>query len=354
VIDFSSEIHANTFNAWCIFQDDLYFSLANGLGRYSASGVVSSVSPEVGLLEQVAQRGAWTALVGTLGQMYAVVQGTADDWTQYISYAGSGWHVIATSDRQGDQCKTLFVDSGLYSDLPRVWTSSGPIITSFVQPTWTTRRWTYAEGTVGSEVRFWQKTTTTLGAASGRLYTSWLDAGLQNIVKNWVTIDFVGANLGANHYLTAYYRDEESDTWTTLGTVTTEPVQTLSFPTGTTSRKLQLRIDFTSTFNYESPQLLGYAMRYVALPDVHKRYQLQLVCANDVMLYNGGREQRTASQMWNDLCTARELKSSLTFIDVWGGSHTVHATQVTAQLDPHLEANGVAAMIAMVGLLEAT
>lgn len=357
VLDFSSEIHSNTFNAFCIFQDDLYFSLANGLARYSASGVISSVSPEVGLLEQTAQRGMFTALTGTLGQLYAVMQGNAEDWTQYLSYAGSGWHIIATSDRLGDQCKAMFVDSGTYSELPRVWTSSGPTICSFIQPTWTTRRWTYATGAATSEVRFWHKDTTVLGANSGRLYSSWIDANLQNIVKNWVSIDIVSANLHAtNQYITVYYRDDEEDSWTSLGNVTTEPVQQLTFTAGTTSRKLQLRFDLTSLLAYESPHFLGYALRYVPLPDVHERYQLQLLLAPDTLLHNGAKESRTAKTQYDALVTARDTKSTITFVDIWGTSHTVHMNQLNAQLFDFMEINDTTigpGFIAMVGLIEA-
>lgn len=355
LLDFSGEIHENTFSTWAVFQDDLYFPLANGLARYSSSNVLSSVSPEVGLLEQAQQRGRFVALTGTLGQLYAVFESGESDWTQVLAYTGSGWHGLATTDRTGDPGKALLVDSGVFSDSPRIWLSSHCIVTSFVQPTWTTRRWTYSDRTSASEVQFFTRDSSTLAEITGRLYTSWIDGDLLNVPKYWAEVDVVGANLSASvRYLAVYYRTEETADFTLLSTVTTEPVQTVTI--AQSSRKLQLRFDFISTQSYDSPQMLGYALRYTARPDVQERFQFQVLIANGLRLHNGAVDLRTAATQWSDLKSARQAQTAVTLVDEDGTSYSVHLDQLGRQRQVGVRVNDTrydVAWIATVGATEA-
>ena len=355
LLDFSGEIHENTFATWAVFQDDLYFPLANGLARYSSANVLSSVSPEVGLLEQAQQRGRFVALTGTLGQLYALFESSESDWTQVLAYTGSGWHGLATTDRTGDPGKALLVDSGVFSDSPRIWLSSHCVISSFVQPTWTTRRWTYSDRTSSSEVQFFARDSSTLAELAGRLYTSWIDGDLLNVPKYWAEVDVVGANLSASvRYLAVYYRTEETADFTLLANVTTEPVQTVTI--GVSSRKLQLRFDFISTQSYDSPQMLGYALRYTARPDVQERFQFQVLIADDLRLHNGAVDTRTARQQWAALKAARQAQTAVTLLDELGDSYSVHLDQLGKQRQVGVRVNDTTyqvAWIATVGANEA-
>ena len=354
-MDFSGEIHENTFSAWAVFQDDLYFPLANGLARYSSSNVLSSVSPEVGLLEQAQQRGRFSALTGTLGQLYALFESSESDWSQVLAYTGTGWHGLATTDRTGDPGKALLVDSGVFSDSPRIWLSSHCIVSSFVQPTWTTRRWTYSDRTSASEVQFFTRDSSTLAEVTGRLYTSWIDGDLLNVPKYWAEVDVVGANLSTSvRYLAVYYRTEETADFTLLTNVTTEPVQTVTI--GVSSRKLQLRFDFISTQSYDSPQMLGYALRYTARPDVQERFQFQVVLAKGLRLHNGAVDLRSLATQKSDLKAARQAQTAVTLIDEEGTSYSVHLDQLGFQRQTAVRVNDSeydVAWIATVGATEA-
>jgi len=355
LLDFSGEIHENTFSAWAVFQDDLYFPLANGLARYSSSNVLSSVSPEVGLLEQAQQRGRFSALTGTLGQLYALFESSESDWSQVLAYTGTGWHGLATTDRTGDPGKALLVDSGVFSDSPRIWLSSHCIVSSFVQPTWTTRRWTYSDRTSASEVQFFTRDSSTLAEVTGRLYTSWIDGDLLNVPKYWAEVDVVGANLSTSvRYLAVYYRTEETADFTLLTNVTTEPVQTVTI--GVSSRKLQLRFDFISTQSYDSPQMLGYALRYTARPDVQERFQFQVVLAKGLRLHNGAVDLRSLATQKSDLKAARQAQTAVTLIDEEGTSYSVHLDQLGFQRQTAVRVNDSeydVAWIATVGATEA-
>jgi len=247
------------------------------------------------------------------------------------------------------------VDSGVFSDSPRIWLSSHCIVTSFVQPTWTTRRWTYSDRTSSSEVQFFTRDSSTLAELTGRLYTSWIDGDLLNVPKYWADVDVVGANLSASvRYLAVYYRTEETADFTLLSTVTTEPVQTVTI--GQSSRKLQLRFDFISTQAYDSPQMLGYALRYTARPDVQERFQFQVLLANGLRLHNGAVDLRPLATQWADLKTARQAQTAVTLVDEEGTSYSVHLDQLGKQRQVGVRVNDTrydVAWIATVGATEA-
>jgi hypothetical protein len=340
LLSLDSEIHPNNFNAWAVWQDDLYFSLASGVARYTSSNVVSSVTPDSSLLEQERKRGEFRAFVSTLTFMYAVYESDVGDWSQVMAYNGN-WHSIATSDRTGDMMRALYVDSGIYSDLPRIWTNSGLTLTSFIQPTWSSRRWTFAEDTSSSPVSFFDRAAGNwLDEARGRLYTSWIDGNLQNIIKDWVDLDVIVSNIDSDQYfVSVYYRFDEDDSWTSLGDAKTEPVTNLEFSTDTTGRKIQLRFDFFTNESYNTPQLLGYSLRYIPRPDTKQMFNVQVLIADDLELHNRTKETRSVSTLWSDLVAAREADEAVTFIDPLGTSYNVHVNALARQLVRRREVN---------------
>lgn len=356
VIDLSSEIHENNFKAWTIFRGDLYFSLAHGLAQYTSSNVLTTAAPDASLLTQAQKRGKYTALVGTLGQMYAIYESSVEDWSQILAFTGTGWHSLATLDRCGDIARTLYVDSSLFSDIPRVWTTSHCVITSFTQPTWSLRRWTFATDSPASVVKFFDHSSATWSEKEGRLYTSWIDADLKNITKDWIDLDVVASNLDAEFYIKVYYRSDENDAFTLLGTVNTMPVATLSFPSSTTGRKLQLRFDLYTNESYNSPVLEGYALRYVPRPEPKLYFTVQVLLADNLQLLNGAPETRSVRQQWVDLEDARKADETVTFISSAGISYTVHVDQITFQRAGTMYFNEdryANAYVAVIGMREA-
>lgn len=340
ILSLESEIHKNNFKAWCIWQEDLYFSLASGVARYTSSNVISSVTPDSSLLEQEQNRGEFKAFVPTLTYLYAFYEASAEDWSQVMCYNGN-WHSLATSDRTGDLGRAMYVDSGIYSDLPRIWTSSHCNVTSFIQPTWTDRRWTFAEDTSASPIEFFDRAAGNwLDEARGRLYTSWIDGNLQNITKDWVDLDVVCSNIdSAEYFISVYYREDEDDSFTKLGDVKTEPLTELSFPSSTYGLKLQLRFDFYTNETYNTPQLLGYSLRYIPRPDTKQVFQCQLVIADNMELHNQTKETKSLSTLWTNLKTARDADEAIAFVDPMGDSHDVHVTTLARQLLERKEIN---------------
>ena len=330
LLDLTSEAHPNNWAGWAIWQDDLFFSLANGVARFSSSNVIGSVTPDASLLTQAQTRGKFTAMAATLNQLYVAYESDVDDWSQVLAY-GNGWHSLLTSDRTGDPVRALGVDSGLYNGYPRLWLSWHSVVASAAMPTWSLRRWTFATGDASSPIQFFARSSTVLDDCDGRLYTSWFDGGLTTIPKKWLDLEVLAANLDANTTITVYYRAEEGDAWTSLGACTTDST-TLTFPTAFAGRRVQLRFDLHTEAAYLTPHLLGYALRYIARPDTKERFQIQVKLAEGMELHNGAEEQRTMAEQWQDLKDARESTASIAYVDIEGVSTLVNIEQLSRQL----------------------
>ncbi len=355
VIDLSGQVHENNFRCWEIWQGDLYFSVANGLARYTTSGVLSSVSAQGGLLVQASLRDRFVALHATLTQLYAVLESGVDDWTSIMVYTGQGWHSLATSGRTGDLGGALFVDSGLYDDLPRIWTSFHGLVTSFAQPTWSLRRWTFSDGTSSSPVEYFDRTPGSyMSECEGQLYSSWISGGLKTIQKQWNDLTVLASNLSASYYIKVYYRLTEDGSWTSLGTIQTEPMQKLTFPAATLSRRLQLRFDLYTTESQNSPLLWAYSVRYLPRPTVKQRFQMTLQIGENIELANGAREQKSLATQWTNLVTARSAESAIALVDPEGNSTQVNIEQLFRQRLPSQDvAEGQAAYSVTVVAVEA-
>ena len=152
-------------------------------------------------------------------------------------------------------------------------------------------------------------------------------------------IDVVADNLDTEYFISVYYRFDESEAFVKLGDVTTEPVTSLTFPTSTADYKIQLRFDFYTNESYNTPQLLGYSLRYVPRPDTTQVFQIQLVLADRLLLHNGAIESRSVSQQWSDLKAARDADEAITFVDMLGDSYTAHVTNLARQISTRREVN---------------
>lgn len=340
ILSLESEINHDNFRAMAIWQEDLYFSLASGVAQFTAGNVFASVTPDAALLEQERKRGRYVGFLPTLTYLYAFYESDVGDWSQILSYSGA-WHSLMTMDRTGDLGGALFADSGLYADLPRIWTSSMCALTSFVQPTWTSRRWTFAEDSLDSHVEFFDRASLHwFDECEGRLYTSWIDGDLVNISKDWVDLDVVVDNIDpTEYYIEVRYRFDESAAWALLGRADNEPVTKLSFPGGTVARKIQLRFDFFTNETHNSPYLLGFALRYVARPDTTEISSVQVVISDELELHNNSIEPRTGAKLWEDLNKARDAKESVDYVDLFGRQIRVHISALSLQLGVRKEEN---------------
>jgi hypothetical protein len=339
VVDLSGEIHPNNFSACAVWQDDLYFSVANGLARYSSANILSSLTPDATLLG-IRNRGQFTALYPTLAQLFAAHSCDIEQYSQIMVLTSGGWHSIATSERRGDRIRALHVDSSLFGPYPHVWASSDVVVTHFTQPTWSLRRWTFDDMTYTKD--------------GGYLYTSWIDGNLLTIAKDWIDVAIV-ATCPPGTSIEVYYRFEDEGLTAVLGTVNASGTSQLAFPVNTVSDRIQLVFKLQTTDPNRTPILWGYALRFVPRPIPKQYITVQLLLADNVELHSG-RDSRSAEEQWADLLAARNATEAISFVDSGGRSYSVHIDQMTRQRVDVDELNSARfrnAYVAIIGMREA-
>jgi len=159
-----------------------------------------------------------------------------------------------------------------------------------------------------------------------------------------------------NHYITVYYRFDETDAWTLLDTVDEEPVTKMTFPSNTYATKIQLRFDFSTTEAYNSAQMLGFALRYVSRPDTTEIFGCQIIISDNLELRNGGHEPRTGAELWADLKVARDAKEAVVLETLDGSEIDVHVSSLARNVKERKEINASTmndAYIAVVEMIEA-
>jgi len=115
----------------------------------------------------------------------------------------------------------------------------------------------YGDITLDSDYRF---------ATTGELWSPWHRTEYPYIAKVFYSLSVRGDNLDANKTIAAHYRKEGETSWTSLGTVTRSPLDTLYFPANTAALKMQLKFVLATNSETSVPQFKGYTLRALARP----------------------------------------------------------------------------------------
>ena len=116
-------------------QNDLWFTLGQGLMKLTTGNVLTSVAPELGLGYRPATGPSTRRPVRAVNTLWVAAEAqhrrhaptdTDISACSYIlAYFEGKWHPIATLTRPGDMIRSLVVDGGIYSMMPRLWYGAG-------------------------------------------------------------------------------------------------------------------------------------------------------------------------------------------------------------------------------------
>lgn len=312
-IDLTAQASPNNFSFMTVHQADLWFSLGEGIIRYTNGDVVVPVTPSTGADQEDEERFVFRAAYSTLTTLFVVGIGAINNESSILAYAESGWHPIVTFARTGDECVSLAIDPSLYGSIPRLWFSSGLQVGYVKMPTMGQLRWTY-------DVDY---------AETGELLTSWFDGNLMTVEKDWsaIEVDAERVGEGAAPNIQVYYRTQEDGAWTLAGTVTTVgyTAMVLASP-ASHSTKIQLKVVLnrgTWLGANDTPHLLGLVIRYLERPAIihtHTRtYRLGAHTRNRI----GTEVQTSLAQQITDLRTLASEAEALTWRTWYGATYPV-------------------------------
>lgn len=177
-------------------------------------------------------------------------------------------------------------------------------------------------------------------ATSGYITTGVFTASKPAIDKLWYSVELNFKTLASGESIKIEYSTDNEATWTTLDTVSYSTYgaissKTLLFPTGTYSRKLQLKITLAGN-GTSTPTFYDYVVRYKTFADEKYQWDLTLKCLDDMSLLDReSKEPKRGIELRNLLMVAKEKKSVVDFedIDFWetllNGAISSSATTIT-------------------------
>lgn len=175
------------------------------------------------------------------------------------------------------------------------------------------------------------KLSTTTYATTGEYQSSYFDANLPSIAKLWNAITIRHDPLVSGQSLNIYYKFKEADSWTQLTTGVDNSVgsteQTLTFATGTNSKKISLRAVLNGGGS-NTPKLTEVVVQYSLYPDLKWQWNLRLKAKSNLSLADGTQETRSATTIRTDLEALMNSKTLYTFVDVDGTSHNVMVNNI--------------------------
>lgn len=170
------------------------------------------------------------------------------------------------------------------------------------------------------------------------LLTSRIDAGFRRIQKSTPSILVEADNVDTDRYLKVGYYLDNSTTYQPFGTVTAAGVTEL-YPNAASTvssdateefYNMKLRVDFINTgaVNTSTPILEGLTLRFLMRPDVFYGYNFNIVGAANYV-YGDSIDNRSPKDIRDELQAARDSKSPVEFIDIYGVSHKCYISSIS-------------------------
>lgn len=341
VIDYSPMASSDNFAAMVVHQGELFFSCNQGVMRYTTGGVLTPISPEMGLDMSADIRARCRCLTTTLGTMWAGFEGPFAGTSSLMAYNDGAWHPIANLARTGDMFRAILAEPGWYGSMPRLWFASGLCLSYVDMPLSTQRRWLWDEAEYAEE---------------GYITLSWIDGGLRTVQKDWgsVQIDMQAMNEYTDNFeVTIYYRTTEQEAWIQTTTTDTSDydgwgsqtgITTLQFPVNSHSTRIQMRVGLTrvrvqpttTPTAYETPRVHAVILKYMERPDDIQQFTRTYELSSHQTWRNGVMVQDDLATRLGWIRTLRESAEPLTWVDWTGTTRTAHMVDYNAAENPEV------------------
>jgi hypothetical protein len=325
IVDLSAMAYAPNCTTLVVHQGDLYFNVLNGLLKYTANGVLTSVTPESGPDMPVSDRTIFRAAASTVNTLYVCAEGVAGAPSSLLAYQEGAWHPIVTSPRLGDLMRSVAVDPGSYGSFPRVWFDMGLAGAYVEMPLTTNRRWTWD---ADSENRMTY-------AEEGWIELSRIDGNLAVVDKDWqsIRLDISNVYTGDPQPVKVYWRTVQGGGWTEVASdigMIIEGVNVFTLPAGTWGKWLDLRIWLGRTLwpdasgYYKSPRVKAIVLKYMERPQDLKAFTRTYAWGTEQVWRDGAPVDLSYGEWLTQLETLRESAEPLSFEHLSGNTYLVH------------------------------
>lgn len=293
-----------------VHQGALYIPVAGRILRYSEDGSLQDIWINRDDDFNNQRLGEISALAGLSNWLVAGVNGTTDTEPASVwAYTQQGWHHLATLP-PGFPIRSLYYDRAR----SRLWIASdGWAIFYIYAPDWAINP--YNDSGASFMPHGWLET--------GRIY-----AGLRELRKDWESVRLFGEFTVGSTDCTVYYRDAETDAWTSLGTATAdaEELRWSDYTTRPGGRWLRLGLLLSTDAPASSPKVEAVATKLLPMVTDRRAWNLALMISDGQEMIDGAVNSYTADEMLAHLRGLVEQVPPFIYEDPTGAQYEVKAT----------------------------
>jgi hypothetical protein len=177
-------------------------------------------------------------------------------------------------------------------------------------------------------------------AASGYVESGLIDARLSGTDKQWQGVTVRHSALAATQAVEVQYRLEDTGSWVSLGTSSTdgETSASFDFATSITADLIAFKIILTGTAGSSSAlKVYSLSARYLPVPGAKREWTMSVklygTSTRKSLLNDGTTESRTGEEISAEVWDLVEENADLVLVDIDRSSYTVRVNEWRETLD---------------------
>lgn len=313
-LDLRPIANGNNCRMMTVHQGDLYFSLIDGVGKWTASGVFLPQAPDIGVENILSVRGRYESAGTSVTSLWVGKSGDINEPSSLMAYYDGAWTNIASTTYFGERIMSVAVDPGWYGTLPRIWFSTPHYLYYVNMPLTTLKRWLWDNADY---------------ASSGFFETSWIDGNLITVDKHWSYIEVMtegsDADAATQGSFDFYYRTTPDGTWYNFQTLYAgeDGTTILRFlPEFVHAERIQIKVKINAHLDADgatigSPRLTALILRYVERPDDARGFTTTYVFSSRGVWRTGAPVNLSVKEQLDQLQTLRSARVPIKWYPAW-------------------------------------
>lgn len=313
-LDLRPIANGNNCRMMTVHQGDLYFSLIDGVGKWTASGVFLPQAPDIGVENVLSVRGRYESAGTSVTSLWVGKSGDINEPSSLMAYYDGAWTNIASTTYFGERIMSVAVDPGWYGTLPRIWFSTPHYLYYVNMPLTTLKRWLWDNADY---------------ASSGFFETSWIDGNLITVDKHWSYIEVMtegsDADAATQGSFDFYYRTTPDGTWYNFQTLYAgeDGTTILRFlPEFVHAERIQIKVKINAHLDADgitigSPRLTALILRYVERPDDARGFTTTYVFSSRGVWRTGAPVNLSVKEQLDQLQTLRSARVPIKWYPAW-------------------------------------
>ncbi len=317
MLDFSTEESSTNLRSWAVINGYVVFPMRDRILQWNGARVTDITPHKITDTFPYVTYGRFNNFVAVGDYLYITARTNTSTYDEdLLAFDGVGWHKLAT----------------LLDDV-----TSGEITMMFYEAV-NNRLWYHRDETADATYyiqfqdysAFPYASFPTSGTHS--LISSRIDVGFRRVKKSMDKLFVESRNCTATVYLKVYYA-LDGGSWVHWRDIKENGIIELKNPGGSFTREwnyIQIRFDFVTGSASQSPILEGYSLSFIMRPDTRKGYNFNVFAVTQFE-HGTHTDDRSAQEIMDDLYAARNSKSPVEMIDIYGRNHRGYVTAISEQ-----------------------